>query len=232
MVNPGNAGAGARGAVFVHAWLMAALLALAFDVRAQDNAQDMVRDATTRAIDALLESKPELERNPQRIYGFVEEYLLPYFDFEYSSRLVLGRHWRRASPAERERFEEAFREMLIRTYASAMLQYSDQEIEFLPYSEPAPEARDTTVRTAVETNSGPVPVDYNLRRSPEGGWKVFDVVIDGISVVVNYRSTFATEIRRLNGLSGLIEEMENRNRRGIVLDEPAPDFDEPAPGIE
>lgn len=220
-----------RGAARVHAWLMAGLLVLAFgDAHAQDqdNARDMVRDATSRAIDALLESKAELERNPERIYGFVEEYLPPHFDFEYSSRLVLGRHWRRASPEERERFQEEFKEMLIRTYASAMLQYSDQEIAYLPYSEPAPDARETTVRTEVETNSGPVPVDYNLRRSDDGSWKVFDVVIDGISVVVNYRSTFATEIRRLNGLPALIEEMERKNSRGIVLEEVA----EPAPGTD
>ena len=190
---------------------------------AQGNAQDMVRDAATQAIGALKERKAELERNPAEIYDFVQEYLLPHFDFEYSSRLVLGRHWRQASPEERERFQEAFQRTLIRSYASSMLQYSDQAINFLPYRE-TPGSDETTVKTEVEVDSGkPVAVDYNLRRDENGDWKVYDVIIDGISVVLNYRGTFASEIRRLNGLGPLIERMEERNRQGIV--DPAPGTD-------
>lgn len=185
----------------------------------QENARDMVESAATQAIQALKESKPELERNPSEIYDFVREYLLPYFDFEYASRLVLGKHWRAATPEERERFQEAFQRTLIRSYASSMLQYSDQKITFLPYREASGD--ETTVKTEIETDSGkPVAVDYNLRRNGDGEWKVYDVIIDGISVVLNYRGTFASEIRRLNGLAPLIERMEERNRANIL--EPAP----------
>lgn len=189
-------------------------------IAAEQNARDMVESAATRAVQALKESKSELEKNPAEIYDFVREYLLPYFDFEYASRLVLGKHWRSATPEERDRFQEAFQRTLIRSYASSMLQYSDQQITFLPYRE-TPGSDETTVKTEIETDSGkPVAVDYNLRRNGKGEWKVYDVIIDGISVVLNYRGTFASEIRRMNGLAPLIDRMEERNRANVL--EPAP----------
>ncbi len=187
----------------------------------QDNAQVLVQQAANQAIDALQKSRAELERNPEKIYDFVQEYLLPYFDFDYASRLVLGRHWRQASEDERVRFRDAFQRTLIRSYASSMLKYSDQKINFLPYRE-TPNSTDTTVKTEIPMDSGkPVAVDYNLHRDDDGEWKVYDVIIDGISVVVNYRGTFTSEIKRLNGLSPLIERMEERNRQGLI--DPAPD---------
>ncbi|MDR2877355.1 MAG: ABC transporter substrate-binding protein [Chromatiales bacterium] len=188
---------------------------------APQNARDVVEGAATQAIQALKKNRPELERSPAKIYDFVREYLLPYFDFEYASRLVLAKYWRTATPEERERFQAAFQRTLIRSYASSMLKYSDQKIQFLPYRETAG-SDETTVKTEVNTDSGkPVAVDYNLRRNAQGEWKVYDVIIDGISVVLNYRSTFASEIRRLNGLAPLIERMEERNRSNVLEPEPA-----------
>lgn len=213
----------AASCALARAWLVLVLLACGLNqavAQANTSAQEMVRDAATRAIEALKERKADLKRNPAEIYDFVQEYLLPHFDFEYSSRLVLGRHWRQASPEERERFQQAFQRTLIRSYASSMLEYSDQKIHYLPYRE-VPGSDETTVKTEIEVDSGkPVAVDYNLRRDEGGEWKVYDVIIDGISVVVNYRGTFASEIRRLNGLGPLIERLEERNRQGIL--EPAP----------
>ena len=189
--------------------------------RRSGDAQEMVQQAASQAIGALKESKAELEQKPEKIYDFVEQYLLPHFDFEYASRLVLGKHWRQASEGERERFQEAFQRTLIRSYAASMLKYSDQQISYLPYRE-TPGSSDTTVKTEIAMDSGkPVAVDYNLRRNDDGEWKVYDVIIDGISVVVNYRGTFASEIRRLNGLAPLIERMEERNRQGLI--DPVPD---------
>jgi len=210
--------------------LIAALtLALAAGTaRAHANAQDMVRTAATQAIDALERSREELQANPAKVYDFVQEYLLPYFDFEYSSRLVLGRNWRNASPEERERFQEAFQRTLIRGYGSAMLKYSDQEIIFLPYRED-PGKDNATVKTEIDVgDSKPVAVDYNVRLV-NGEWKVYDVIIDGISVVVNYRGTFGAEIKRMGGLAPLIEKMEERNRSN-TLDPVSDEF--PAPGVD
>lgn len=211
---------------------LAAVTALVFAAgaaRAEANAQDLVRKAATQALDALKESKQELQANPARVYDFVQEYLLPYFDFEYSSRLVLGRNWRSASEDEQSRFQSAFQRTLIRSYGSAMLKYSDQEIVFLPYRED-PASDNATVKTEIDIGGGgkPVAVDYNLRRV-NGEWKVYDVIIDGISVVVNYRGTFGAEIKRLGGLMPLIEKMEERNRSNVLEPEPG-DF--PSPGVE
>ncbi len=177
------------------------------------NAQDMVREASTQAIDALVERRDELKKDKTRIYEFVEQFLLPHFDSEYIARLVLGRYWRQASIEERERFRNAFQEMLISSYASSMLEYSDQKIVYLPYSEPA-DAEETVVKTEIELAAGPVAVDYSLRKR-DGRWLVYDVSVDGISMVVNYRGNINSEIRRLNGLMPLINVIEERNRRAM-----------------
>jgi phospholipid transport system substrate-binding protein len=181
----------------------------------EPNAQQVIQQASTRAITVLKQRKKELQDNPQKIYQFVEEYLLPHFDFEFVCRQVLGKNWRTASEEERARFRQAFQETLIRSYGSSMLQYSDQKIEFLPFKE-EPGAREAVVRTEIETTSGkPAAVDYTMRKS-DGTWKVVDVTIEGVSMVVNYRSTFTQEIRRLNGLEPLIAKLEERNRMGIT----------------
>lgn len=179
------------------------------------SAQQVIQDASTQALNVLKQRRKELQANPQKIYQFVEEYLLPHFDFEFVCRQVLGKNWRDASPEERERFKRAFQETLIRSYGSSMLQYSDQKITFLPFKDD-PDAREAVVKTEIDTTSGkPAAVDYTLRKSDDG-WKVVDVTIEGISMVVNYRSTFNQEIRRLNGLTPLIAKLEERNRMGIT----------------
>jgi phospholipid transport system substrate-binding protein len=193
--------------------LYAAALAFARPSLAQANAQELVRDASTQAIEALIERREELKESDARIYEFVEEFLLPHFDTEYIARLVLGRHWRQASNEERKRFIHAFQEMLIRSYASSMLEYSDQKISYLPYKE-ADDAEETVVRTEIELAAGPVAVDYSLRKR-NGRWLVYDVTIDGISMIVNYRGNISSEIRRLNGVAPLIEVIEARNRQGV-----------------
>lgn len=205
-----------RAAAYTPCMLLCVVVACALNaplaaVNAGGNAQDLIRDVSTQAIKALVERRDELKRDDRRIYEFVEEFLLPHFDSDYIARLVLGRYWRQATPEERERFRDAFQEMLIRSYASSMLEYSDQKIRYLPYSEPA-NAEETVVRTEVELAAGPVAVDYSLRKR-DGRWLVYDVSIDGISMVVNYRGNINSEIRRLNGLMPLIESIEQRNQR-------------------
>lgn len=203
-------------------WLMlagATRVTAATEIKAAElNAQELIKEASTQAIDALIERREELEQDKGRIYEFVEEFLLPHFDTNYIARMVLGRHGRQATPEERERFRDAFQEMLIRSYAASMLEYSDQEIVFLPYSEPGPDEDETIVRTEIEMSSGnAVSVDYSLRKT-DNRWRVYDVTIDGISMVVNYRGTINSEIRRLNGVGPLIERIEERNRRGEVVE--------------
>ena len=176
------------------------------------SAQDMVKSTSTEIINSLRAQSEELHDNPERIYDFIQSRVLPHFDFERMSRLVLGKYWRRASPQERREFVEQFRYLLVRTYATAMLDYAEDPIAYLPFRDD-PEAKDVTVRTEVDIPGGnPVPVDYSVYQV-DGRWKVYDVSIDGVSLVVNYRSSFATQIRSEGGIEGLIAKMRERNQQ-------------------
>jgi phospholipid transport system substrate-binding protein len=128
------------------------------------------------------------------------------------SRLVLGKYWRKATPEQREAFVREFRELLIRTYATALLNYSGQDIVYLPVRV-GKDVRKVTVNTQVRATGAPaIPVDYRLWLS-DNGWKVYDVSIDNISLVSNYRSSFASQIRRYK-LDGLIAKLQKLNQRG------------------
>ena len=169
---------------------------------------------TSERVIALLEARrEELEASPERLYDLVERELVPYFDFVRISRLVLGKYWRRATPEQRRRFATEFKQMLIRSYASSMLQYTGEKIAFLPVR-PGRRPEEVTVRTEVElAGTEPVIVEYSLHWR-KGRWLVYDVRIDGVSLVVNFRTTFAEEIRR-RGLEALIEQLRERNRQNL-----------------
>lgn len=176
-----------------------------------DDARALVRDTSAEVQKILQQRHAELERKPGLIYGVVEEYILPHFDFERMSQLVLGKNWRAATAEERGQFVEEFRLLLVRTYATAMLKYSDQKISFLPARGKAREG-EAVVQTEVEQAGGPpIPIDYSLYLKGDA-WKVYDVKIDSVSLVVNYRGTFASEIRG-GGLAALIQKLHERNQQ-------------------
>jgi phospholipid transport system substrate-binding protein len=125
------------------------------------------------------------------------------------SRSVLGKHWLNATEKQREAFVHEFRVLLVRTYSTALLEYHDQSIEYLPLRGEAG-ATDVTVRTEVRRSNGPsIPISYDLYFS-NGQWLVYDVNIDRVSLVANYRSSFSTQIRR-DGLDSLLEQLNKRN---------------------
>ena len=135
--------------------------------------------------------------------------MLPYFDFERMSQRVLGKDWRRASPAQRERFADEFEALLVRTYASAAREFSTRPVQFLPLRANA-EGTLATVRTSIVADGGTtIPINYEMYES-ENGWKVYDVSIDGVSLVINYRTTFSREIRA-GGIDQLIERLSRHN---------------------
>ena len=169
----------------------------------------LVKQTSEQVLAEVKGRKQELTESPGKIYDLVEEIVLPRFDFERMSRLVLGKHWRRASQAQREQFVEQFRELLVRTYATALLSYSDQEIRYLPIRR-VEDAQEVTIGTEVTAAGAPrVPINYTLRRDGDS-WLVYDVSIDGVSLVSNYRTTFASQIRRYK-LDGLIAKLAKRN---------------------
>ncbi len=175
-----------------------------------DLASALVRDETDKMLQALESNKPKLEQEPALIYNLVGNILVPAFDFPGITRFAMGREWRKASSEQRERLTEEFQQMLVRTYATALLNYSGQEIRYLPLR-PGSRPGQITVRTEVsEPGAVTIPIDYKLHVK-EGAWKVYDVVIDNISLVSNYRSSFAAQIRR-GGVDGLIKALRARNK--------------------
>ncbi|PLY14825.1 MAG: toluene tolerance protein [Sedimenticola sp.] len=172
----------------------------------------LVKQTSERVLHEVSSRKQELTASPGKIYGLVDNIVLPRFDFARMSRLVLGKHWRQASGQEQHEFVEEFRELLVRTYASALLNYSGQEIKYLP-ARLVEGATEVTVNTEVSEKGAPaVPINYNLYLDGNS-WKVFDVVIDGVSLVSNYRSSFNTQIRRYK-IEGLIASLKERNQQG------------------
>lgn len=190
-------------------WL-ALLLLVSMPVGASTGPLDLVRETSDRCLSEILSRKAELTESPGRIYALVEDIVLPRFDFDRMSRLVLGKFWRQASDREQQAFIREFRQLLVRTYGTALLQFSGQEIKYLPMRM-APDATEATVNTEVKsTGAPPIPIDYSLYRVGDE-WKVYDVTIDGVSLVSNYRTSFNAEVRRYT-LAGLIEKLVERNR--------------------
>jgi phospholipid transport system substrate-binding protein len=194
------------GSALVLLWLYP-LLAVA-----HEDPLELVKSTSERVLAEVRDHKQELNESPGRIYPMVEEIVLPRFDFQRMSQLVLGKHWRRAKPDQRKAFVVEFRELLVRTYATALLNYSGQEIEYPPIQW-KPEDGRVMVKTLLRENGAPpLPIDYKLYLK-DGEWKVYDVVIDNLSLVSNYRSNYSSKIRR-HGLSGLIKMLAERNQRG------------------
>jgi phospholipid transport system substrate-binding protein len=171
--------------------------------------QDLVRDTSSRMLVALHDEQESINEDSRRLYELVSEIVLPYFDFRRMSQWVLGKNWRKATPEQREMFVEQFRVLLVRTYGSALFEYADEKIIYLPFAAQN-DAKTVTVRTEIELpGSTPIPITYSMYRS-NAGWKVYDVSISGISLVTNYRSTFGSIIRK-DGMDDLISQMTERN---------------------
>jgi len=190
--------------------LLALLLALPLaPATAATEPQEVVRETADQMLGKLRSHRAELDADPSLIYGMVQDIVLPRFDFELISRYVLGRYWRQASAAQQQAFIEGFRSLLVRTYAHALLNYSDQDIRYL--SVRADKSGDRVmVPTQVAAAGAPaIPIDYKLYRDGGGAWKVYDVVIDGISLVSTYRSNFNSQIGRV-GIDGVIESLQQR----------------------
>lgn len=169
----------------------------------------VVQQTTQRISDAIDPRREELRKDSRELYRLVEEIILPHFDFEAISRLVLGKTWKTATPEQRTRFTAAFRNQLVRTYSNALLEYSGRQLKYLPLKL-APGAKDVNYRAEYHLANGQVvPMSYSLHVA-QNEWKVYDITIEAISLVTNYRGVFAGVIRK-NGLDGLIKQIEARN---------------------
>lgn len=191
-----------------------ALAALCAGVGAPSHAQErpdaLVKRVSEETI-ALIRSDPKLQAgDPARVHEVIETRLLPHFDFARMTQLAMGRNWNRATPAQQKRLTEEFKTLLVRTYSNALTQYRDETIALKPYrADPA--ATEVTVRTEVlRQGRPPVQIDYGMAKTPDG-WKAYDVVVGGVSLVTNYRDEF-NEAVKSSGVDGLISTLADKNR--------------------
>ncbi len=198
-----------------HVWLKCLatlLLLLPLSVPATEGSpQQLVRDTSSRMLAAMRAEQDSIAQDPARLYVLVEEIVLPNFDFRRMSQWVLGKNWRAATAQQRELFVGEFRQLLVRTYGTALLEYADEELVYLPFTETT-DAKSVTVRTEIDQPGvGVIPINYSMYRS-NAGWKVYDISISGVSLVTNYRSTYGSIIRN-DGIDHLIDQLAERNRQ-------------------
>jgi phospholipid transport system substrate-binding protein len=174
--------------------------------------QELVENSAKRMLTELDKNRAMYKADPSKLDDLVGNVLLPYFDTDYAARLVLGQTWRTATPEQRKRFVDAFYHSLLRNYGAALVDFTGDRFIVLPYKGD-PNDTTATVRTEVKRSTGDkVPVNFSLRKTPEG-WKAWDVVIEGISYVKSFRTDFASEIQQ-KGLDDVITRLEKDGKVG------------------
>ena len=185
--------------------------AFALAANAQD-APDVLVKRVTQEVVGIIKSDPKVQAGDQaRIREVVETKLLPNFDFDRLTALAMGRNWSKATPEQQKQLVEQFRTLLVRTYSGALTQYRDQTMDYKPLRADA-NATEVTVRTeVVRQGQAPVPIDYSMAKTASG-WKVYDVIVGGVSLVTNYRDEFNEQIKS-GGIDGLIKTLQAKNGR-------------------
>lgn len=189
--------------VFLAAFVPASALA--------QEAPDALVKRVTDEVLAIIKADKDLQSgNSRKIAELAEAKVLPHFDFTRMTRLAVGRNWQQASEPQKAELVKEFRTMLVRTYSTSLTAYRNQTIEVKPLKMGAAD-KEVTVRTAVLQQGGPsIPIDYAMEKA-DGGWKVYDVVIDGASLVTTYRGTFNEQVQK-GGIDGLLKTLSERNR--------------------
>ena len=176
---------------------------------AQEAPDAMVKRIADEVLAIIRSDKDVASGNTQKVVALAEQKVLPHFDFARMTRLAVGRNWSKANDAQKEALTKEFRTMLVRTYSSSLTAYRNQTIQVKPL-QMAPGDKETTVRTQVVQQGGPpIPIDYAMEKT-DGVLKVYDVVIEGASLVTTYRSTFNDQIQK-SGIDGLIKTLQERN---------------------
>jgi phospholipid transport system substrate-binding protein len=168
-----------------------------------------VRKIADEVFEILKTDKDLKAGNKEKAYKITEEKILPYFDFDRISKLVLGKAWPAATKDEQEAFKKEFRTMLVKTYGSALLKFKDQTLNYKP-TRFQPSDEEVLVKTEIlKSGAPPLPIDYMLEKDGDS-WKVFDIIIEGVSLVTNFRGQFGNEIKQ-NGIASLISKLAEKN---------------------
>ena len=170
----------------------------------------LVKNVTLEVVELIAKDRDIRAGDRAKLIGLVEAKVLPHFDFASMTAFALGPNWRKANAQQKARVTGEFKVLLVRTYASALAAYSDQQFEFRPLRA-KPTDTDVTVQVRVlQPGAQPVPIDYSMEKTASG-WKAYDVMVGGVSLVANYRTEFANVVRQ-SGIDGLIENLAAKNR--------------------
>ena len=191
-----------------------ALLVLALSalpVAAQDLAPDaLVKTVTLEVVDLISKDKEIKSGSRAKLIAVIEQKVLPHFNFTAMTALAMGQNWAKATAEQKKQLTEQFRTLLVRTYASALAAYSEQKFDFRPLRA-KPTDTDVTVNVRVlQPGAQPVTLDYSMEKTANG-WKVYDVMVGGVSLVANYRTEFANTVRA-SGVDGLIRDLQAKNK--------------------
>lgn len=177
---------------------------------AMEAPRDVIKSTTDQVLTQIKNDREALRADPAKMYNLVAELIFPHFDFPIMAQWVLGTHWKDAPEATRNEFISQFRKLLVRTYATALLEFSNQIISYPDETDTA-KGRTVLVRQEIEqTGSEPIILGYRLHK-PSEDWKVFDVAVDGVSLVKTYRASFASIIKE-GGIDGLISSLSKKNK--------------------
>ncbi len=192
----------------INASIFLVLSFLSSQVAATISAEEVVKSTSNEVLSRLRAQRAALKAEPGRVHSLVDEIIVPHFDFVRMSRWVLGKHWRQADNQQKARFVEEFKKMLIRTYANALTDYADATVTYHPARG---DSKMVLVKTEIVRSDGPsIPVDYRMHKNGED-WLVFDVLVEGVSLVSTHRDEYSEKIRQ-NGLEKLIDELRATNQ--------------------
>jgi phospholipid transport system substrate-binding protein len=186
------------------------LFMLLGSAQAQDSADALVKRVTLETVDLITKDKEIKAGSRAKLIDLIEAKVVPHFNFTSMTALAMGQNWNKATPEQKKKLTDEFRVLLVRTYASALAAYSNQKFDFRPLRA-KPTDTDVIVQVRVLQQGGaPVSIDYSMEKTP-GGWKVYDVLVGGVSLVANYRTEFANAVRS-SGIDGLLKDLETKNR--------------------
>jgi phospholipid transport system substrate-binding protein len=172
----------------------------------------MLKEVTGQVMDNLKDNKEHYRNNPNKLYEMVNSLILPHADFEEMSRWVVGKKaWVAADAAAQKAFVSELKTLVIRSYARSLVNYTDQTIEFLPMRNPAGEKVRIQVPSVIRNGGQTLKLDYRLLKAA-GDWRVYDIVIEGVSLMQGYRAQFADDVRR-NGVEGALSKLRQGNKR-------------------
>ena len=188
------------------------LLASGVAFAQEDSPDGMIKKVTDDVLTIVRQDKDIQSGNTKKAIELVEAKVLPNFNFQRMTSLAMGRDWNKANPDQKKRLTEEFKTLLVRTYSNALTSYRDQTVRYKPTKMQAGDAEVVVKTEIVQPGNKPIQLDYSVEKLDGNGWKVYDVVVAGVSLVSNYRDTFNQEVRA-NGVDGLIQMLVNKNKQ-------------------